>query len=90
MDTPKYLTPKIPGNHRFEAFKKKVLAQSPDLADEPERLDELIHDLKSKEASAINTGGVDEQLQYVFDTLGEEEAIKALNEVSNEEIDKDA
>lgn len=36
------------------------------------RLDDLVHELKSKEASAINNGGVYEQVSYILEQQGEE------------------
>lgn len=34
---------------------------------DPEDLDEIVRDLKSKEASRINNGGTEEQISYILD-----------------------
>jgi predicted transcriptional regulator YheO len=36
-----------------------------------EELDELVHDYKGHEASAINNSGHDEQVQYILESMGE-------------------
>src|SRR5437867_3306840 len=40
--------------------------------DDQSVLDELVHDLKGAEGSAINNGGVQEQVEYVVSQLGPE------------------
>ena len=37
---------------------------------EPHELDELVHEAKSREASAINNGGLTEQVEYLVETYG--------------------
>jgi hypothetical protein len=44
-------------------------------------LDELVHELKSKEASSINNGGIQEQIKYIVEQLGPTEAMKAVDEL---------
>ena len=41
-------------------------------------LDDVVHDLKSKEASEINNGGAKEQVRYIIEQLGEEHGIKRV------------
>jgi hypothetical protein len=41
-------------------------------------LDELVHDLKGKEAAAINNGGISAQLEYIAECLGATGAAHAL------------
>lgn len=48
----------------------------PDL--EPEHLDDIIHELKSKEASGLNNAGVEDQVEYLLETLVFEEAVKLI------------
>jgi hypothetical protein len=45
-------------------------------------LDEAVHDLKSKEASAINNGGVSEQVAYIQESCGMEETVRLLEEAT--------
>ena len=47
-------------------------------------LDDLVHDLKGKEASNINNSGVRCQLTYLQLNLTEEEILKAVNELIEE------
>ena len=35
---------------------------------EPEALDEIVHDLKSREASGINNGGLRDQVEYILES----------------------
>jgi hypothetical protein len=44
-------------------------------------LDSLVHDLKSSEASAINNGGMDGQLQYIIEQLGPTDAMAKIDEL---------
>jgi hypothetical protein len=41
-------------------------------------LDDLVHDLKSKEAAEINNGGIAAQLDYLLESLGGTEAARAI------------
>lgn len=51
---------------------------------EPEDLDEVIYEQKSIEAASINNGGLEEQLAYLEDRLGPQEALKVLQAIQNE------
>jgi len=42
----------------------------------PEDLDELVHDFKSGEASAINNGGLEDQLKFLTQKMGGEVSLK--------------
>ncbi|MBE3144540.1 MAG: hypothetical protein IMZ61_11545 [Planctomycetes bacterium] len=44
-------------------------------------LDELVHDLKSKEASSINNGGIQEQITYIIEQLGPTEAMAEIDKL---------
>jgi hypothetical protein len=46
---------------------------------EPEALDELIHDAAATTAAAINNGGLQEQIEYLVDRFGVEDASKTLD-----------
>ena len=46
-----------------------------------ECLDELVHELKSSEASSINNGGASEQIDYIVEAMGQEAAITKLEEL---------
>lgn len=45
---------------------------------ESEDLDELVHELKSKEAATINNGGVSSQVAWLVQEYGSEAALKWL------------
>lgn len=47
-------------------------------------LDEIIHDLKSSEASSINNEGSSAQIRYIIEQCGEEEGIKKIKEALDE------
>jgi len=42
-------------------------------------LDELVHDLKSKEASSINIGGIQKQIAHIIEQIGPIEAMAAID-----------
>jgi hypothetical protein len=44
-------------------------------------LDELVDDLKSQEASAINNGGIKGQIAYIIEQLGSTEAMAAIDKL---------
>jgi hypothetical protein len=46
-------------------------------------LDELVHELKASEASEINNGGLDKQLEYVFNQLGAKDAMLEVESLSH-------
>jgi hypothetical protein len=43
-------------------------------------LDDIVLDLKSSEASAINNGGASEQIAYIIEEMGEEAGINTIEE----------
>jgi hypothetical protein len=57
----------------------QVIAKLVTLAGKGESpLDDVVHDIKSEEASSINNGGPDGQVRYLVEQLGEEEALKQV------------
>jgi hypothetical protein len=46
-------------------------------------LDELVHDLKSSEASSINNSGVQDQVDYIVESYGLENALTRIKEALN-------
>jgi len=48
---------------------------------ERQALDDLVHDLKSKEASTINNCGVEVQVKYLIKRLGLDGARQAIREL---------
>ena len=52
--------------------------------DNPELLDELVHDLKGREGSAINNSGLDAQIDYIRESLGDKEATEELARLAEE------
>lgn len=49
---------------------------------EPEHLDDIIHELRSEEASGLNNSGIEDQLQYLVETLGFKETVRLIREES--------
>ncbi len=47
-------------------------------------IDDLVHDLKSGEASNINNGGLSSQLSYILEALGPEEAANAIRKIAGQ------
>jgi len=45
-------------------------------------IDDLVHDLKSNEASNINNAGLSSQLKYLLETLGLEQAKKEIGRIA--------
>jgi hypothetical protein len=41
-------------------------------------LDDIVHDLKSQEASAINNGGVASQVDYIIEQYGKEKGLEII------------
>ena len=59
------------------------LAKLADVEDlRPSDFYDLVHDLKSGEAGKINSRGIESQLDYIIDCLGEEGARKAVQDVA--------
>jgi hypothetical protein len=48
------------------------------------QLDDVVHDLKSSEASDINNQGAKAQIEYIVEALGEEEGIKRIEAALDE------
>lgn len=44
-------------------------------------LDEIIHDLKDREASSINNKGIDDQIAYIIESVGESEAVTLISNI---------
>ena len=49
---------------------------------EEEILDELVQDVKVKEASAINNGGCEAQLRYLYKTIGFDSMVKLFDPIA--------
>lgn len=47
-------------------------------------LGDLIHDIKSREASNLNNQGVDDQIKYIALALGTEACLDAAREIAEE------
>ena len=48
----------------------------------PDRnFDELVHELKAREAADINNGGIEEQAKYIIDQLGPTEAMTRVDKL---------
>jgi hypothetical protein len=59
-----------------ERIRKLATANGIDGERLQEIMDDLVHDFKSQEASSINNGGIDEQVEYI----GFEDAERAIQE----------
>jgi len=44
-------------------------------------LDDLVHELKSAEATSINNGGINEQATYIIEQLGPTKAMEEIDEL---------
>lgn len=51
------------------------------LEEVPDVLDDLVHTLSAASASAINNKGSDEQIDFILDELGDEQAILTLERI---------
>lgn len=51
------------------------------LEEVPDVLDDLVHTLSAASASAINNKGSDEQINFILDELGDEQAILTLERI---------
>lgn len=54
----------------------------------PEHLDEMVHDLKGREAAEINNGGLASQMAYLVKRLGARGASDALDEIAGELLEE--
>ena len=52
--------------------------------DQCDLLDDLVHDLKSNEGSAVNNGGTNSQIQYIREALGDDGAKTQLNAIADQ------
>jgi hypothetical protein len=51
--------------------------------DDDDDLSDVVHDILAEKASGINNGGLTEQLQFLLDEVGEEEASKIINDIKD-------
>jgi hypothetical protein len=52
--------------------------------DDDDDLSDVVHDILAEKASGINNGGLTEQLQFLLDEVGEEEAVKIINSTKSQ------
>jgi hypothetical protein len=57
---------------------EELIAKVGELDLDPEDLDEFVHEAKAEEASKINNGGLDVQVEYLVECFGIEHAAKLL------------
>jgi len=62
----------------------RLILKAQKLGIEPEQLDEAVHEAVSSAASAINNGGLEEQIAYLVEQLGPEETEKLIDELPGE------
>jgi hypothetical protein len=55
-----------------------IVALAESMGLKPEDLDDLVHDAISRRASAINNGGLDDQLAFLVEQCGQEQTRAAL------------
>jgi len=61
---------------RFAEFKKKIQSSSVCVQED---LDNMVHDVLSEEATAINNGGIDEQLSFLLKHYTQDELCAEFN-----------
>jgi hypothetical protein len=59
-------------NPDLEKQKASLLVTLNDSSADPIQLDELVHDLKSSEASDINNAGLEAQVEYIYEAMGDD------------------
>lgn len=62
---------------------QRLVALADELNVDPRRLDDLVHDLISNSASEINNGGLEAQIAYLLDEVGEVETEQAIRSAVN-------
>ncbi len=63
----------------------RLMLKAKKLGISPEQLDEAVHEAVSSAASAINSGGLDDQIAYLVEQLGPEETEKMIDELPDGE-----
>lgn len=58
---------------------ERLIQQAEENSVEPERLDELVHEIASSHAASINNGGLSEQIEYLVKELGAAEVERILS-----------
>ena len=48
------------------------------VASDDQALDDIVHDILSGQASEINNGGIDDQVEFILEHCGKEQGIKAI------------
>ena len=49
---------------------------------EAAHLDDAVHEIASQIGSAVNNGGVDEQIRFLVENMGEDMAAKQIREIA--------
>jgi hypothetical protein len=57
---------------------RRMVALAEELNVDPRGLDDVVHDLVSNTASEINNGGLEAQIAYLLDEVGEAETAQAI------------
>jgi len=58
---------------------ERLTRQAEENGVQPERLDELVHEIASSHAASINNGGLSEQIEYLVKELGAAEVERILS-----------
>ena len=58
---------------------ERLIQQAEENGVQPERLDELVHEIASSHAASINNGGLSEQIEYLVKELGAAEVERILS-----------
>lgn len=72
---------------RHQQHELPLIQKAEKLGIDAESLDDAVHDAASQVASAINNGGIEDQIAYLLEQLGVEETARILNDAGNSEID---
>jgi hypothetical protein len=75
---------------QFARLQARIEASGGEEPGDDAPLDDLVHDLKSREASQINNEGLESQLAYILDRLGPDEAAEEVARILGDTAPDDA
>ncbi len=70
----------------YEANKPDPFSLARSLGIEPEDLDDLVHDLISRIASTANNDGLESQIGYMINSIGEIETVETLRKIAKDKV----
>ncbi len=63
---------------------ERIVSEAEEQGIKPHQLDDLVHDVASETASAINNGGLSAQIEYLVEQIGAAETREALAQLSED------